>query len=92
MFDVRALPNPYYLPELRMCTGLDTEVRNFVFPYPQTLEFIEKLEGLLDFSLPLYVEEGKTNLVVAVGLHREENTASVAVAKELGSILPGVAM
>lgn len=86
VFDVRLLPNPYYLPELRMCTGLDTEVRNFVFSYPQTLEFIEKLEGLLDFSLPLYVEEGKTNLVVAVGCTGGKHR-SVAVAQELGEYI-----
>ena len=86
VIDVRLLPNPFYLPELRGSTGLDTEVRNFVFSYPQTTEFVKKLEDLLDFSLPLYVEEGKTNLVISIGCTGGKHR-SVAVAKEIGEYI-----
>ena len=66
-FDVRFLPNPYYIPELKHQTGLDEPVRNFVFKYQQTLDFTAKVEDLLSFLLPNYLDEGKTDLVFAVG-------------------------
>ena len=83
VFDVRMLPNPYYITELRHHTGLEKPVRDFIFSYQQTLDFMVKLKDLLDFSLPLYVEEGKTNLVIAIGCTGGHHR-SVAVAKELG--------
>ena len=83
VFDVRMLPNPYYIAELKRRTGLEKSVRDFVFSYQQTLDFMEKLEDMMSFSLPLYVEEGKTNLVIAVGCTGGHHR-SVAVAKELG--------
>lgn len=86
VFDVRFLPNPYYIPELRNKTGLDPEVRDFVFSYQQTKDFVEKLEDLLAFSLPSYVDEGKTNLVVAVGCTGGKHR-SVSVARELGEFV-----
>ena len=86
VFDVRFLPNPHYIPELRNKTGLDQEVRDFVFSYRQTKDFIEKLEDLLAFSLPSYVDEGKTNLVVAVGCTGGKHR-SVSVARELGEFV-----
>ena len=67
VLDVRFMPNPYYIDELRHKTGLDPEVRDYVFQFQQTLDFMRKLEDLLAFTLPLYAEEGKTILVVAVG-------------------------
>ena len=67
VFDVRFLPNPYYLAELREQTGLDEGVRNFVFGYQQSLDFLNKVEDLIGFLLPLYVEEGKAALVIAIG-------------------------
>jgi len=67
VLDVRFMPNPYYIEELRHKTGMDTEVRDYVFHFPQTKEYLTKLEDLLSFSLPLYAEEGKTVLVIAVG-------------------------
>lgn len=67
VFDVRCLPNPYYIAELRHQTGLDEEVRNFLFNYQQTVELVKRLEDLLSFLLPRYVEEGKAALVIAVG-------------------------
>ena len=83
VFDVRFLPNPHYIPELRYKTGMDAEVRDFVFSYQQTKDFVEKVEDLLAFLLPSYVDEGKTNLVIAVGCTGGKHR-SVSVARELG--------
>ena len=86
VFDVRLLPNPYYLPELRHHTGLEAPVRDFVFSHQQARDYVAKVEELLSFSLPLYVEEGKTNLVIAVGCTGGHHR-SVAVARELGDFI-----
>ena len=67
VFDVRFMPNPFYIDALRFQTGLDPEVADYVFGFQQTKEYLKHLEDLLAFSLPLYAEEGKTGLVVAVG-------------------------
>lgn len=67
VFDVRCLPNPFYIAELRDQTGLDEGIRSFLFGYQQTADLIKHLEDMLGFLLPLYVEEGKTALVIAVG-------------------------
>ena len=67
VFDVRMLPNPFYIDELRHQTGLDEGVRDYVFGFPQTEKLLEHLRELLKFSLPLYAEEGKTGLVIAIG-------------------------
>ena len=67
MVDVRFLPNPFYLPELRPHTGLAEEVRDYVMSNPRTQDFLEHLYELLDFLIPQYVEEGKTTLVIAIG-------------------------
>ena len=83
VFDVRFLPNPYYIADLRPKSGLTTEVRDFIFSYQQTRDYLQKLEDLLAFSLPLYFEEGKTSLVIAVGCTGGRHR-SVAVAKEIG--------
>ncbi len=82
IFDVRLLPNPFYIPELKHRTGLEKPVRDFIFSYQQTLDFLQKLEDLLSYSLPLYVEEGKTNLVIGVGCTGGRHR-SVAIAQEL---------
>ena len=67
VFDVRFLPNPYYIPELKECTGLEEDVRTFLFGYRHTHEFLRHLEELLAFLLPQYAEEGKASLVIAIG-------------------------
>ena len=67
VFDVRFLPNPFYVEELRPQTGLDKGVADYVFQSPTAQELLEKLRGLMDFLLPHFVEEGKSALVVAVG-------------------------
>lgn len=83
VFDVRFLPNPYYIAELKNLTGLDQAVRDFVFSYQQTKDFVTKVEDLLAYCLPAYVDEGKTNLVIAVGCTGGKHR-SVSVARELG--------
>ena len=67
VFDVRFLPNPFYVEELRPLCGLDRPVAEFVFGYQQTRTFMEKIQDMLDFLLPLYIEEGKLALTVAIG-------------------------
>lgn len=67
VFDVRFLPNPYYILELRSQTGRDVAVRDYVMQWQQTHEFLEHLYGLIDFLIPQYIEEGKTSLVVSIG-------------------------
>ena len=86
VFDVRFMPNPFYIDELRHKIGLDREVADYVFGFPQTQEYINHLENLLDFSLPLYVEEGKTSLVIAVGCTGGHHR-SVAVAHALAEMI-----
>ena len=86
VFDVRCLPNPYYIAELRRQTGLDAGVRDFVFGYQQTRDLMGHLERLLSFLLPLYVEEGKTALVIAVGCTGGHHR-SVAVTRALADFI-----
>ena len=67
VLDVRCLPNPFYIPELKNLTGLDMEVRDYVLNSSDTQGFISRTLDLLDFSVPLYRKEGKNELVVCVG-------------------------
>ena len=67
VFDVRCLPNPFYLENLKYKTGLDQEVQDYVMQFGQSVKLLEKLSDLIDFLLPLYQEEGKSHLVIAVG-------------------------
>ena len=67
VFDVRFLPNPFYVEELRPQTGLDAPVRDYVFACRETAEFMEHLKSMISFLLPLFMEEGKSALVIAIG-------------------------
>ena len=67
VFDVRFLPNPFYIEELKPKTGNDTEVQEYVMQFNESRIFLKKLEEMIEFLLPLYVEEGKTSLTVAIG-------------------------
>ncbi len=67
VIDVRFLPNPFYNEELRPLTGNDEPVAEFISSYPQSFEFIKKECELLDFLLPQYIAEGKSQLVISVG-------------------------
>lgn len=86
VFDVRFLPNPYYIADLRNQTGLDEGVRSFVFGYQQTLDFMNRLEDLIAFLLPHYVEEGKTALVIAIGCTGGQHR-SVAITRALADFI-----
>ena len=82
VFDARFLPNPYYVDELREKSGLDLPVREYVFSFQQTRTFMEQLETMLEFLLPLYIEEGKLSLTVAIGCTGGRHR-SVAIAAAL---------
>jgi len=82
VFDVRFMPNPFYIEGLRAKTGLETDVSGYVFGFQQTQDYMNRLKELLSFSLPLYAEEGKANLVIAVGCTGGHHR-SVAVAHAL---------
>ncbi len=88
VYDVRFLPNPFYIKGLGSHTGLDQDVKDFVLKNPVTMEFVDKMEDLLAFLLPHYREEGKHRLAIAIGCtggaHR-----SVAIAERLAEFLRG---
>lgn len=67
MFDVRCMPNPFYIDELREYTGLDAPVRDYVMSFKEAQELVPKLFDLIDYLIPLYCAEGKSQLVIAVG-------------------------
>ena len=67
MFDVRCLKNPFYVPELKHLTGNDEEIRKFVFSREEAKQLFDRQQSLLDFSLPLYIQEGKSHLTIGYG-------------------------
>ena len=67
VFDVRFLPNPYYIEELKYLSGNDTPVRNYVMSFPEADIFLNKLQDMMEFLIPHYVREGKNRLVIAIG-------------------------
>ena len=89
VFDVRFMPNPFYMEELRPQTGLDQAVSDYVFSFQQTQGCMKRLEDLLSFTLPLYAEEGKTSLVIAVGCTGGHHR-SVAVTHALAEFIRGL--
>lgn len=93
VFDVRFLPNPYYIPELKPQTGNDQPVYDYVMQAPQAVEFLEKLEDMLTFLIPNYIIEGKNQLVVSIGCtggkHRSVTLAN-AITKQLKKLSYGV--
>lgn len=88
VFDVRFLPNPHYNPELRPLTGTDASVQKYIWREEVTHVFAEKLLDLLEFLLPLYKAEGKTQLVIAIGCTGGKHR-SVAIACHLAEVLSG---
>jgi UPF0042 nucleotide-binding protein len=67
VFDVRFLPNPHFVPRLREFTGKDPKVRRYIRSFPQTAEFLRRVEGLLSYLIPHYAREGKSYLTIAFG-------------------------
>jgi UPF0042 nucleotide-binding protein len=86
VFDVRFMPNPFYVDELRQQTGLDLPVAEYVFGHRQARLFMEKLEDMIEFLIPMYVEEGKLSLTVAIGCTGGRHR-SVAIAHALSNHL-----
>ena len=86
VFDVRFIPNPFYIAQLKHISGENEETKDYVFKWPQTNTFIEKTMDMLEFLIPYYVTEGKTQLVIGIGctggFHR-----SVAIANKIAEIL-----
>ena len=67
MFDVRCLPNPFYIDELKYQTGLDEPVREYVMKWEQTNAVLDKIKDFVDYTIPLYKDEGKSQLLIAIG-------------------------
>ncbi len=86
VFDVRFLPNPFYIPELKEHTGLESCVSDYVMDCEQSREFLKRLTDMIEFLLPHYIKEGKLQLVVAIGCtggHHRSVTIAEALRREL---------
>lgn len=88
LIDVRFLPNPFYVEELRPLTGEHSLVQNYIFKNPVAQEFMKRYLALLEYILPFYVKEGKSHLVIGVGCTGGQHR-SVAVAEKIGLFLKG---
>lgn len=86
VMDVRFLPNPYYIPELRAKTGMDQPVYDYVMDQPETTEFYNRFLDLLTFMMPGYKKEGKTSLTIAIGCTGGQHR-SVALVERLSEAL-----
>lgn len=82
IFDVRFIPNPYYIESMKKLTGKHDSVRDYVLGMPETVEFMDKLNSMLDFLIPNYVREGKSQLVIGIGCTGGRHR-SVAIADKL---------
>ncbi|MFL0247268.1 RNase adapter RapZ [Candidatus Clostridium stratigraminis] len=82
VFDVRFLPNPFYIPELKVFSGNDKEVRDYVFNFEVTNSFINKLQDMVEFLIPNYLKEGKRQLIISIGCTGGRHR-SVAIANEV---------
>ena len=86
IFDVRCLPNPFYVPELKHLTGLDEAVVDYIMSYEVSGKFMQKLAEFIDFTLPLYKQEGKSEVVIGIGCTGGKHR-SVTVARMLNTHL-----
>lgn len=86
VFDVRFLPNPFYIDELKYYTGNDEPVKNYVMGFEEAHQFVDKLQDMVEFLIPNYVKEGKYQLVIAIGCTGGKHR-SVTLANELYSRL-----
>ncbi len=86
IFDARFLPNPHFVPALRKFTGRDTKVRRFIRSFPQTGEFLRRMQSLLAYLMPHYIEEGKSYLTIAFGCTGGKHR-SVMLAEEIKKAL-----
>lgn len=86
VFDVRCLPNPYYVTELRPLSGLDAEIKKFVLSTDEAVDFFQKLTDFIDTAVPLYQKEGKSSLTIAFGCTGGQHR-SVTFAELIGAYL-----
>jgi UPF0042 nucleotide-binding protein len=86
VFDVRFIPNPYYIEALKPLTGLDHEVSDYVMAQPESVTFLDKLRDMVSFLMPYYVKEGKSQLVIAIGCTGGKHR-SVTLAIRLAGLL-----
>ena len=86
MLDMRCLPNPYYVEELRQQTGMDKPVQDYVMSNPDAVKYLEHIKALLAHTIPLYRKEGRTQLVVAIGCTGGKHR-SVTMANKLAAEL-----
>lgn len=86
VFDVRCFPNPFYIDELKYKTGNDKEVQDYVMKFPEAQTFMEKLCDMMDFMIPLYEEEGKIAITIAIGCTGGKHR-SVTMTNKLGEHL-----
>ncbi|MFD2114928.1 RNase adapter RapZ [Paenibacillus yanchengensis] len=86
IFDVRFLPNPHYIDHLRPNTGQHPDVYDYVMKWPETQQFLAKLIDMLQFLMPLYKREGKSQVVIGIGCTGGKHR-SVAIAEYLGNVL-----
>lgn len=84
VLDVRCLPNPFYVPELKNLTGLDQAVVDYVMASEEAQELLRRIESILEYALPLYVKEGKSQLVIAVGCTGGKHR-SITFARQIGT-------
>lgn len=83
VLDVRCLPNPFYVPELKNLTGMDQAVVDYVMAAPESQELLRRYESFLEYALPLYVKEGKSQLMIAVGCTGGKHR-SITFARKIG--------
>ena len=83
VLDVRCLPNPFYVPELKNLTGMDQAVVDYVMAAPESRELLRRYENMLEYALPLYVKEGKSQLMIAVGCTGGKHR-SITFARKIG--------
>ena len=86
VFDVRCFPNPFYIDELKYKTGNDKEVQDYVMSFPEAQEFMKKLNDMMSFLIPLYEEEGKVSITIAIGCTGGKHR-SVTMTNKLGDYL-----
>lgn len=86
IFDVRFIPNPYYIDDLRPYSGKEQEVKDFVMNWPESRQFLKKLLDMVEYLLPFYIREGKSQLVIGIGCTGGKHR-SVAFTDELAAML-----
>lgn len=91
VFDVRCFPNPFYIDELKYKTGNDKEVQDYVMSFPEAQKFMEKLNDMMAFMIPLYEEEGKVSITIAIGCTGGKHR-SVTMTNKLGDYLKELGM